>query len=96
MRFRAYLGLCLETQKLLLVHRKLYKTTIGLFGKNLKKYLFDFVALKNVKTHFYEKFKNKAFSQKLFVTIKALFSNIIPNKLLNRSIYLVRSNELLH
>jgi len=53
---------------------------MSLFGKNLKKYFFDSFALKIFKTHFWKKLENEAFSHKLFLTIKALFSNTIPNK----------------
>jgi hypothetical protein len=53
---------------------------MGLFGKKLKKYFFDFFALKRTKTHFWKKLENEAFSQKHFLDIKAL--NTIPNRLL--------------
>jgi hypothetical protein len=42
---------CVKKLKVLLVHKKLCKGKIGLLGKNLKKYFFDFYALKNAKTH---------------------------------------------
>jgi hypothetical protein len=43
--------------------------------KKLKSYMFYFFAVKNVKTHFWEKLENEAFSQKLFIDIKSIFSN---------------------
>jgi hypothetical protein len=47
---------------------------MSLFGKNLKKYFFDFFAQKETKMHFWEKLENEAFFHKLFFYNKSYIS----------------------
>ena len=65
---RACLGLCLRDLKVLLTLKKFVSVNKYSFGKKIISAFNGPKSLKIAKTHFWQKLKNEAFAQKLFLT----------------------------
>ena len=81
-RLGAYFGIVLGGLKSTVSTQKAAPNkNLACLVKKSKSTIFTFFTLKKAKTHFWKMLKNEAFSKKLFLALKVLFSNEFPNML---------------